>query len=789
MTGAALLVAALQQAALTGVVRDSVDLEPVAFARVSASPAAGEAAAASGTSDRFGAFVVPGVAAAGPVRVEVSVFGYAAWARTYEAVPSDPVRVLLAPAPIGLEGLDAAVRGRAGDPLSVSRDAFVIDSALLRSLPTILETDVLRATAVSPSASASSDYMSVPFVRGGTGDGTPVLLDGVRLFNPFHLGGFVSAVNAEAVERATLLAGAGGEALAVGSLSGAIDIATRDGSRDRMRTSGALGLASARLSVEGPVGESASYLANGRSTWIDGFTRALNKTGIVDGHVPYFFRDLHAKVTADLDGMRRLSVSGYLNSESLDDVDAMENPDGREEWTRRMTMKWGNAAFSVHYRDGFGANRIVDATVGHSRFVSDLIHVQDYPRAVDVDGTVYDPPPDTGLFGHGSMRESRAGLKVTLHARTATVVVGVLATRFRAGHDYRCGEDCYGRWRDLDLADYFHPLELRETRWRLAAHSRVEVPLRRGFSARGGLRLDRFVGLATELSPFAELGYAASWWEARVSAARSHQALASLRNEESLVASLIAYDLIAPVSEPPVPRNTEFSAGWEGGRGRLGVRVDAYARTLDNLRLPELEFNPSAVPVLGDTAQWQLGGGKARGIEASWSWVPDRGVSALGTYRWGRVSRTVASRSYTPRFHRDHELELGTSYRRGASSWSARFSLRSGQPVTPVFAIVSLAVSPPWSIDAGNRTRWVVEGGYNSARLRRYARMDVGWRREGEVSWFGGGSVTLYASVANLLNRANVVGWKPEPGLYGGIVKVSERQLPVVPSFGAEFRF
>ena len=701
-------------------------------------------------------------------------------------MPSDPVRVLLAPAPIALEGLEVIASGRAGDPLSVSRDAFVIDSVLLRSIPTILETDVLRATALSPSASASSDYVSVPFIRGGTSDGTPVLLDGARLFNAFHLGGFISAVNAEVVERATLLTGSGGDGFAIGSLSGAIDIATRDGSRDRMRTSGALGAASARLSVEGPAGERVSYLVNGRRTWIDGLARALDRIGVIEGHIPYFFRDLHAKVTADLGGVRRLSVSGYMNSESVNDVAA------REEVTREMVMAWGNAAVSAHFRTRFGENGIVDASLGHSRFTSDLIHVEDYPRAVDDNGELYDPPPDTGLFGQGVMGESRAALEATLHAPAAKIIAGVQTTRFGADHDFRFSEDCWDGWcywNDMDLTDYFHPLALRETRWRLAAYSSVEVPLRRGFSARGGLRLDRFPGLATELSPFAEVGYAASWWDARISAARSHQALASVRNEESLFASFVAYDLIAPVSESPVPRNTEFSAGWEGWRGRLKVRLDAYARELDNLRLPALGANPADVAVLGNPAQWELGSSTARGIEVSWSWLPDQGFSALGTYRWARVSRTLSSRTYTPRFHRDHELELGASYRRGISSWSARFSLRSGQPVTPVLALPKVAVPIPWSHypEEGYKayTR-LLAGGYNAAKLPRYARMDVGWRRESEVSWFGGGVVTVYASVANLLNRSNVVGWKLDRG---GFTQVARRQLPAIPSFGAEFRF
>ena len=93
------------------------------------------AAPASASSDRFGAFVVPAIGGAGPVRVEVSAFGYSVWAQTYEAVPSDLLRVLLAPAPFGLEALEAIAAGRAGDPLSISRDAFVIDSVVLREHP------------------------------------------------------------------------------------------------------------------------------------------------------------------------------------------------------------------------------------------------------------------------------------------------------------------------------------------------------------------------------------------------------------------------------------------------------------------------------------------------------------------------------------------------------------------------------------------------------------------------------------------------------------------------------
>ena len=77
MIGTVLLIATMQQATLSGVVRDSVDLEPIAYAQVTVTAIAGEAAAAAGVSDRYGAFVVPGAPGDRPVRVEVAAFGYA----------------------------------------------------------------------------------------------------------------------------------------------------------------------------------------------------------------------------------------------------------------------------------------------------------------------------------------------------------------------------------------------------------------------------------------------------------------------------------------------------------------------------------------------------------------------------------------------------------------------------------------------------------------------------------------------------------------------------------------
>jgi len=207
---------------------------------------------------------------------------------------------------------------------------------------------------------------------------------------------------------------------------------------------------------------------------------------------------------------------------------------------------------------------------------------------------------------------------------------------------------------------------------------------------------------------------------------------------------------------------------------------------LDNLRLPEPGAKPLTGLVLGDPSRWEVASGTARGIDASWSWMGARGLSLLGSYRWARVSRAAGSRTYTPRFHRDHELELGSSYQHGASLWSARLSLRSGQPVTPLLGIGPIRRKGP-----SERTELLTIGGdYNSARLPRYVRIDVGWRRETTVSWLGGGSVVPYVSVANLFSLPNVVGWVVQRGWHShDLERVYLRQLPMIPFMGVEFRF
>ncbi len=745
----------LQRTTVVGVVRDSIDLEPVVSARVVVSldgVRVGEA-----LSDRYGAFAVAGVAA-GPVNVEIRRLGYEMWTVRYEGLPANPLRVLLHPAPLAIEGVVARVDGSPSDPLAVSPGSFVIDRELVRAQPVVLETDVLRAATVSPAASSTSDFAAIPYIRGGASEGTPVLLDGVRLFNPFHALGMMSALNGQAVRQVRLITGSEGEGQAVGSLSGAFDVVTRDGARDRFRASGSLGMTSVRLATEGPIGPSTSYLVDGRQShihWITG------------GRVPFSFDDVHAKVTRDLGGVGRLSLTGYLSHERMNASREAFIGDGAVDSIR---WNWGNAAVAAHYRDRLGSSGTVDVNVGHSRFNGGF---------AEIGGGRFNSTPVATVDYRGTMQETRADARTAHALGRARVEGGLQAIRSRGDHE-SAGKD----------GEFFNQFSAEGARTRIAGYANVSAPLRWGVSGRVGLRVDRFLGLETTLAPFAGVAYAGPWWRAWLSGSQSHQALSSVRNEETISASYWALDLLLPVDRAPVPKSTDLVGGWEGTVGAWRLRFEAYARRMDNLRLFPLKRDAAESVNFGRPASQELASGTARGIELSWSWIRTGRGSVVGSYRWGSAKRTVEGVRYTPRFHRDHELELSTGLERGSSLWSLRFSGRTGQPLT-AFTTILPYVGVKWpdsSLNVIDDHAIVLAGEYNAARLPMYVRIDLGWRTSREVSWFGGGTLEPFVSIANLFSLPNVVGSVADYD--DGKVEIFHMpQMPMFPFFGMEFRF
>ncbi|HWK89292.1 MAG TPA: carboxypeptidase regulatory-like domain-containing protein, partial [Longimicrobium sp.] len=123
------------------------------------------------------ASAVAALAAGGSARVDLSL----------------PLRALV------LEAVQVAAGAPRPGLEAAGPSATHIDAGTIKALPAVGEPDAFRAIQTLPSVAAASDFSTALYLRGGTPDQTLVTLDGVPLFNPYHLGGLFSAIDPDAL--------------------------------------------------------------------------------------------------------------------------------------------------------------------------------------------------------------------------------------------------------------------------------------------------------------------------------------------------------------------------------------------------------------------------------------------------------------------------------------------------------------------------------------------------------------------------------------------------------------
>jgi hypothetical protein len=774
-----LLVALLPATTVRGTVRAEGTHEPVAYATVRV-----DDARRSARTDTRGLFVLSGVPQ-GRWRVRVSAAGFVPKDTTL-AVPASgslEVTVELRPAPFALPGIEARGRQESRAASTAGPGATRIEAREIDAAPALAEADVLRTVQLLPSVATASDFSSALYVRGGSPDQTLVMLDGTPLFNPYHLGGLFGAIDPDAVSAVDVLPGAF-PARVGDRLSGVIDIQTRDGGRDRVRGFGGTSLISTRAGVEGPLpGGRGSYLVSGRRTYVDLFTRAAYASGLIDATLPYAFSDGHLKVTHDVGTLGRVSAAVYVDEEGLGMP--RERPSGEYEvrpgaLSDDVNFRWGSRVGTLRFRRPLSSNVVAELRGAVSTFHGDF----DVREARE--GGEGRPDTLAQLIGaRTGMRDVMAGADLTWHARDHQVRGGVQWDAYRFTHDVReTGDEAGPFINSFNRAD--RPLTLAayvEDEWQA-------TPLLR---MRGGVRVLSAGARGTEILPRFGAQYIVSpSLTLTVGAGRSAQAVHSLRAEESLGASLMAYDLAAAVPvETGLSTATDLVGGAEWVRGTTSVRVDAFAKRLANIPLPPVPGDITEAPVIVGGG-FVAGSGDARGIELLARHSRGRALYSLA-YALNDVEMEVGGFRYTPRFERRHTLDAVAMIpwgRRGEIS--SRLALASGQPYTPAAGFGKpLRFDPStgaW-VDYGSGGA-VLLGEHNGARLPGYFRLDVGFRRSYEPRFFGRRTtVTPFLQIVNVLNTPNVLAGIPDVYGEAGPEISYAPQLPILPTFGLEWKF
>ena len=272
--------------------------------------------------------------------------------------------VALRPASVGLDAIE--VVGLRGDsPVeTVQMSQVQLPIAQVQALPALLgETDILKVIQLLPGVQSGREGTSGLYVRGGGPDQNLILLDGVPVYNPSHLFGFLSTFNGDAIKDVSLIKG-GFPARYGGRLSSVIDLTMKEGNLKEHKGSGAVGIVAASVTAEGPIRRNrASYLVSARRTYLDllvyPFLSKNQKAG-------YYFYDFNAKTNVILSERDRIYVGLYTGH---DRGYARIHEDYSNATERSESdLGWRNIAATARWNRILSPNLFVNVLAGFTRF-------------------------------------------------------------------------------------------------------------------------------------------------------------------------------------------------------------------------------------------------------------------------------------------------------------------------------------------------------------------------------------------------------------------------------------
>lgn len=638
----------------------------------------------------------------GSYELVVSYLGY----RTYTApVSLNPreqrwIDIELRMAPVELSEVEVSgERLERRINLQISRTTLNVRQ--LNTVPALGEGDLFRSLQGLPGVLTETEFSTGLVIRGGNSDQNLILLDGITVYNPSHVGGLFSNFILDAIKEADLLKG-GFNAEYGGRLSAVLNVRSREGNRKRFDGKASLSLLAVQATLEGPVGKGA-WLFSARRTYFD---QVFKGTEI---YFPYYFYDLQGHVFQDLSPQDRLSVSWYAGQDNL----------FWEEFG--LEGSWGNRTVSVNYRKLFHSRLVSNWMVAKSRF--DILF---------------------GLGGSSGINETDYIDDLTLRSDWTYFISRNSQLRF--GLELKDLDFVYSS-SFLDSALF----ETRQSPLEGAGYLKLKTWPTPRLMLEPGLRLNYYqehprkwyldprLGIKYLLTPDRYLNLSFGVY---------HQFMETIQDDYNPKV-IDAWFAVDPSVDPAAA--VQYVAGYEEYfRRTYHLQVEIYYKTMQNLltfvdpRAAVDEMVPDET--LDDLVD--LGDGYAYGGE----FFLHREIGRLNgwiAYSYSVARKRFQGQEYFTNWDRRHALNLVGNYQLSKKwSFNLKWTYQSGQPFTPIlgYYVENLPATP-------QPTYRTIPGGRNSARYPVYHRLDLG-----AVRHFRRGStqIDLFLQIVNTYWRKNV---------------------------------
>ena len=720
-------------------------------------------------ADDAGRFVLRGIRS-GSITIRVRALGY----RPAEEIVQVPLRgaaevtIRLLPAPITL----ARVRTRAANP---DRDRFEqvpdvgavsIPGRSLSRLPSVGEADVMRVVQTLPGVTARNDFSAGYNVRGGESDQNLVLLDGIPIYNPFHVGGLFSTFLDETVSEVKLITG-GFPAPYGGRLSSVLDVTSAEEGRQGVHGVASVSLLASSLSLGGalPTGVD-SWNVAARRTYADKVVGAFT-----DRILPYHFRDVQAHVAHVLPQGGSIAVTAY---DGLDEIDGALTgvPDSTTLGRGDLQFTWGNQAAGITMMLPLGGGALplgggMSIPLGDTASFVQRISVTRFTTNLDL---------GSGSLTFGNrVLEGRFSGALAWQRANHTVTTGYEVSKHAV--DYHVLSPATGiRLMDLEqrpLASALFVEDLWQYSDRLLLRNGVRAEHVGGTKWYGiSPRVSAKYFLTKDLAVSLAGGQYAQW-------------LHSLRNEDLPIR---VFDFwVASDKYVDVSRARHAIAGVERwlGANRF-VRLESYYKHYARL----LEPNEADDPALrGD--EFRSVNGQSYGADLYLRQLESGPFSGWMSYGYSVSTRSRDGTGYFPGQDRRHSLNLVATYRtRGNYIFGSHFNFGSGTPYTPIVGQMVRRIYDgtrnSWDTGIQRREIEPVGGDRNSVRYPHYHRLDVSVERRYQV----GRRVAMTPSLqlVNVYDRRNVFTYQwaytANPP-----TKTAVSQFPILPSIGLTVEF
>ena len=302
----------------------------------------------------------------------IIVFSYLGY-ETQEVATSGKGAVLnirLTPKQTNLNEVTIEAKKNNNEILSTDMGKMSMKAAEINAIPAIGgETDVLKAITLLPGIKQGVDGSSGFYVRGGGPDQNLILLDGVPLYNPYHLWGFLSTFNADAINNIEITKGAF-PARYGGRLSSVLDITMKDGNNLKWDKDVSIGLLSAKFMAGGPIKKDvSSIMISARRTYADLIYMLIyqmqNSSDDDTEKKGYNFTDINLKYNYKFSGKDRLFVSAYFSRDKYFYKQKYEVPFDNFTTTEKIERSegWGNITASARWNHLFGQKIFMNTTV------------------------------------------------------------------------------------------------------------------------------------------------------------------------------------------------------------------------------------------------------------------------------------------------------------------------------------------------------------------------------------------------------------------------------------------